>query len=156
MILFRMGEFKLHSGQESDFKIDCEALNDGDWYNLAWLIHKRLGPFRIAVGIPAGGIRLAEALQHFCTDDPRHPLVLVDDVYSTGASMCEAREQALHNVENVVGVVLFARNPVKESWIRAVFTMTLEDEPTVAVPVKMAEQFLKKKTSSSEPNLNKH
>jgi hypothetical protein len=124
--LFRTGEFPLHSGGTSNWKIDCDALTEADWRTIAGVISRKVGHFRNVYGIPKGGLALAEALAPMITGDWRHPFLIVDDVYTTGASMREAYAWTL-DTENIVGFVVFARKPVREDWIRALFTMA-DDE----------------------------
>lgn len=61
--LFRSGEFVLHSGQPSGWKIDADALTDADLATLAAIAAERLPPFGSVEGVPNGGLRFAEALQ---------------------------------------------------------------------------------------------
>lgn len=126
MSLFRTGPFILHSGNLSNWKIDCDALTGADWRTLAGVIAKRIGPFRSVCGIPWGGLPLREALVPFETHSPDDPWLLVDDVYSTGGSMRHLRSGYAPDAK-VIGVVVFARRPVQEDWIKALFTVTLEE-----------------------------
>jgi orotate phosphoribosyltransferase len=125
MNLFQIGDFTLHSGARSSFKIDCDALSGDDWAALASLIAARIGPFRSVYGIPCGGTRLASLLCEQATGDWRDPVLIVDDVYTTGASMREAHSWMGNPdpITNIVGAVVFARQPVREPWITALFTM---------------------------------
>lgn len=86
MTLFRFGDFTLHSGQHSRWKIDCDDFTDEDVASLAYLIAERKKPFASVSGIPAGGDRLARELEKYTSPDGTYHLV-VDDVYTTGASM---------------------------------------------------------------------
>lgn len=122
MNLFRSGEFPLHSGGESNWKIECDALTPEDWGTLAQMMAEKVGRFRNVYGIPEGGLALAEALAPMATTDWRDPFLIVDDVYTTGASMREAHLLTL-KATNIIGFVVFARKPVREGWIRALFTM---------------------------------
>lgn len=117
--LFRLGEVTLSSGQQSDFKIDCDALTDADLQCIAKLLASRLPPYNEVFGVPAGGLRLAAAMRKF-GQEGEYPLLIVDDVLTTGASMeCKRADR------NAVGAVIFARGPVP-SWITPLFTMTSE------------------------------
>lgn len=122
MSLFQLGSFKLHSGGESSFKIDCDALTPNDWECVAQLIANRAGRFRCVYGIPTGGEELAAWLNAWSTNDWRDPFLIVDDVYTTGKSMREAHRWVL-DTTNIIGFVVFARQPVQEPWIKALFTM---------------------------------
>src|SRR5690242_13489118 len=120
MGLFNFGDFCLHSGRVSDFKIDCDAMTDEDVRALAAVIRKRLPSFRAVVGIPRGGLRFAKALRPFATGRDADPVLIVDDVCTTGESLEAAWEEFLG--EPVVGAVLFARRHLPW-WAMAVFVM---------------------------------
>lgn len=125
--LFSLGKFTLHSGQKSFFKIDCDALTAGEVACLARLILDRVPPFGAVVGVPSGGDRLAAALAMNCRDAcPR--VLIVDDVYTTGDSIVRQREQVIKDLRchrsDIVGIVLFAREPIDASWVTAVFQLT--------------------------------
>lgn len=116
MQLFNIGDFRLHAGRRSTFKIDCDALTWGDLEALANLITKRLPSFGSVEGIPRGGLRFAECLYEYKTEGPT---LIVDDVYTTGTSMLEA---AADHVEPVLGAVIFARSLPPE-WVVPIFLM---------------------------------
>lgn len=65
--LFQIGDFRLHSGRKSTFKIECDALTDEDWETLARLISQRY-TFGWVHGIPKGGWKLAECLWQYAGD----------------------------------------------------------------------------------------
>jgi len=88
--LFQMGDFTLHSGQKATWKIECEALTDTDWETLAWMIAQNHS-FNRVIGVPTGGLKLAAALQQYCTG--RENTLVVDDVATTGASLWEEAEK---------------------------------------------------------------
>lgn len=115
--LFQSGFIRLHSGGHSSFKIDCDALTDGDLNTLAKLIAREFN-FSKVVGIPTGGNRLAYALQKWIKKDG--PLLIVDDVLTTGNSMEDEKEKYPHL--HVIGVVIFARGSCP-SWIHPMFEM---------------------------------
>lgn len=118
--LFNIGRFFLHSGHESNFKIDCDALSDEDWTSLARIIYERLSPFRKVIGIPEGGLNLAKALKPYCLPNPEYPTLIVDDVLTTGNSMDSMRNSLNDNVK---GCVVFARGKCPE-WITPIFSTT--------------------------------
>jgi hypothetical protein len=117
MSLFRLGDFKLHSGGQSDFKIECEGLDDDDLDAIAYMLAKLLPPFGLVEGVPHGGLGLAQAMSKWAGGPPNR-LLIVDDVLTTGASMEEQREG-----RDAYGAVIFARGPCA-SWILPLFTMT--------------------------------
>lgn len=117
MSLFKLGDFTLHSGASTFWKVDCDCLTDDDWTTLARMIYEENKPFRKVIGIPSGGLKLAKALQIYCFPNPEYPILIVDDVLTTGKSMEEARAG-----RNVKGAVVFARGAypdwIKPLWLR--------------------------------------
>lgn len=121
MSLFKTGCFNLHSGGQSRFKIDCDELSDHELKALTEQLLVRLPLFGAVEGVPTGGLRLAEALRPWASEciGKEYPLLIVDDVYTTGGSMEEFRAG-----RPAIGAVLFARKPIKHDWITALFTMS--------------------------------
>jgi orotate phosphoribosyltransferase len=120
--LFLTGNFKLSSGQLSDFKIDCDKLTDEDIKTLAVLVSKRIR-FRNAVGVPTGGNRLASALAPYAIDDSSLPTLIVEDVVTTGQSM----ERVKRTIEGpVIGVTIFARD-ICPYWVQPIFQLCFYD-----------------------------
>jgi orotate phosphoribosyltransferase len=123
--LFVRQDFILHSGQNSDFKIECDALTDNDWECLAYLISKQVS-FDSVRGVPNGGNKLAKALQKYSTNTWTQSILIVDDVLTTGRSMEEMKSNLIANnpkhYEEVwfKGFVVFARGECPK-WVKAVF-----------------------------------
>lgn len=117
--IFLKGDVILSSGQKSDFKIDCDGLSDDDIKCIAYLISKNIW-FKDVIGVPTGGIRLQNELKQYAIDDHTLPLLICDDVVSTGKSMEKLRLES--NQDNVVGVAIFARGK-HPSWIKSIFKM---------------------------------
>lgn len=125
MSLFTAGDFTLHSGEKSDFLIDCDALTSEDLAALASAVRKRCPWFwGRTVGIPRGGMRFAEALRKYDFNRGQHPgVLLVDDVFTTGSSMKEHMHKLLDEgvpVDKIRGVVIFARAETPE-WVWPIF-----------------------------------
>ena len=120
MNLFQTGNFKLASGQTSNFKIECDALTDEDWKTFAFLISKKI-KFSKVIGVPRGGLKLAKFLEAFEINDVTLPRLVVDDVYTTGGSIRKIMK------ENDIGFVIFARNVIDDPKVKALFTV---DEKT--------------------------
>ena len=118
MDLFQGGYFKLHSGRISKFKIECDALTDEDWETMAGIVGKKL-LFRDVIGIPTGGTKFAEKLDKYAKPESDLPILVVDDVFTSGKSMERVRAE-LGN--NVIGVVLFART-IPPKWVTPVFQL---------------------------------
>lgn len=116
--LFQTGVFALHSGERSSFKIDCDALTDGELTTLAGLLVPRLPPYYAVEGVPRGGLRLAPIMREHRSGNPTDPVLIVDDVYTTGASMEEQRGDRW-----AIGAVLFARRPVTHPWIMPLWSL---------------------------------
>ena len=87
--------------------------------------------FNQVQGIPRGGLRLAKALEIYCGNNG--PILVVDDVLTTGQSILEIR-QAIP--EPSLGVVIFARGKCPEG-ILALFQ--LSEEFMTKVPFKVIE-----------------
>ena len=122
-MLFKTGVFTSHSGAELLWKIECDALTDEDWETLAGIVANKW-QFSSVEGIPRGGLKFADALHHHMTPDTATHLI-VDDVFTTGASMSEA----LHRVSitganiDVLGFVVFARGDVSSfPWVKPMWT----------------------------------
>lgn len=119
MNLFQLGDFILHSGNRTPVKIDCDALTDDDLVTVAFMIARLQPlPFGTVEGVPTGGLRLAKALQEYCT--PGAGLLIVDDVYTTGASMETQRAG-----RPALGAVIFSRNDLVPAWITPLFRVSI-------------------------------
>lgn len=112
--MFEYGDYVLHSGSHSAFRIDCTALTHYDLCALASMVVPTLKPFGQVYGIPRGGIRFADVLQSYSTIGPR---LVVDDVLTTGASMQDEWMQGDQ------GLVIFTRTSLVPAWIRPIFSM---------------------------------
>ena len=134
MNLFQRGQFKLHSGGTSEFKIDADVLGNHSIETVAWLLAQRVEPFGVVYGIPSGGLRLARAMEEYQVgegQDGYERLLIVDDVLTTGQSMVDMRastvlQVALRaanlNITDTIGGVIFAR-PEPAPWITALWTL---------------------------------
>ena len=117
MTLFKLGTFTLHSGDRSNWKIDCDALVDNDYRALAFMIKERF-QFGAVFGIPENGTILAHHLARYVTEGPT---LIVDDVLTTGTSM-EHMKKNIHIMqgEDVIGVVIFSRGKCPD-WVVPLF-----------------------------------
>ena len=122
MTLFSSGEFHLHSGNISTFKIDCDHLADEDIRTLAKIISQRMSFGRV-VGIPTGGDRLAKELEKYSNTYYNPMILIVDDVLTTGSSMEEVRNK--YPRPFVKGVVIFSRGECPD-WITPIFQISKE------------------------------
>lgn len=120
MNLFEKKKWTMHSGETSDFKIECDVLTSDDWDTIAYLISKHVS-FVNVVGVPRGGLALAKALRKY--KNTLGPLLIVDDVLTTGASMEDEKDVYLERYNNnIVGVVVFARGKCP-NWVTPIFSM---------------------------------
>lgn len=120
MNLLQWGAFTGHSGDELQYKIECEALGNQDWDCAAQLMLALApGTFHTVIGIPRGGVALGDRLREHATPGGLYYLV-VDDVFTTGGSLIEAARPFAD--KPVAGLVLFARKKTP-GWIRPVFTV---------------------------------
>lgn len=123
MNLFQKVDLALSSGQKSDFKIECDALTDEDWECLAYFISKKVN-FHSVRGIRWGGVKLEIHLQKYCIKDDL-PLLICDDVLTTGNSMTKERDEFISKgikKKDIRGVVIFARGKCP-NWITPLFQM---------------------------------
>ena len=122
--LFQQQKFTSHAGIPMTWKIEMDAISDKEWDCLAAMIMDyQKEPFSKVVGIPRGGVKLQNALQKYSEREPKHPWLVVDDVYTTGTSFrefCTTKETMF-----AYKWVVFARQPTvkEECGVRALFTM---------------------------------
>lgn len=124
--LFQLGEFTLHSGKKSNWKIDCDSLTDEDLECLAWIVVNELKlRFHRVISVPTGGNRFACKLGAFRFYGASTNVLIVDDVLTTGDSMQRTYLDVLRKGycdSDIIGVVIFARGKCPE-WIRPIFQM---------------------------------
>lgn len=126
MSIFQQGRFISHAGIALDWKIECDALDDGDWQTLGAIVGAQFR-YRHVIGVPRGGLRLAEFAAQFATHDPADPVLIVDDVLTTGTSMEETRMKlASQERDKAIGVVVFSRHSAPPDWIKPIFTMWVD------------------------------
>ena len=124
--LFKSGDFKSHSGLDLSWKIEMDVLSDPEWFTIKKMIMEYSPPFREAVGIPEGGVKLGSLLNEHATGDEKDPVCIVDDVLTTGESMEYFLTQYQRNRRPfmVIGWVVFARSPCPH-WIKPLFQMPI-------------------------------
>jgi hypoxanthine phosphoribosyltransferase len=94
MDLFQSVNFISHAGIPMTWKIECDAISPQEWVTLAQMIKEHEHrPWQKAVGIPRGGVALGEALDAYSTGNPNDPILIADDVYTTGTSFREFKEE---------------------------------------------------------------
>jgi orotate phosphoribosyltransferase len=126
--LFKFGRFLSHSGLTLDYKLCCDAFTEADWTALAFLVNQRLGPFGLVVGIPRGGLPFAAALWPLRTKGVDRTL-LVDDIFTTGASMDEYRNILGSHADSLVGVTVFTRSPKVPPWVHPILAVCADFQP---------------------------
>jgi len=127
MDLFQTGKFTSHAGLQLNWKIECDAISDDEWNCFASMImeyEKR--PFSKVVGIPRGGKKLEDALTPYATGG-NHPILIVDDVWTTGTSFKEFTSIQLieDDIKNYTwfGWCIFARTAINFHNVSALFNM---------------------------------
>jgi orotate phosphoribosyltransferase len=128
--LFQHGDFTLHSGKKSTWKIEGDALTPSDWEGLAAIAVTFLPPFTEVYGVPRGGIPLAKAMTHHLSLTgeailPRLRLIC-EDVITTGSSIEAYRKQleVQYGSCPTVGLCVFARGSCP-GWILPLFQMPI-------------------------------
>ena len=119
--LLQLATITLHSGKKSGYKIECDALTQTDIEAAASMLALILPPFSMALGVPRGGVRIADALDNFASDH-QAPVCIVDDVLTTGGSMVAFRDQRPNTGRGAIGAVIFARGPCPD-WVTPLFTL---------------------------------
>ena len=124
MDLFQSVNFKSHSGLNLTWKIEMDALSEQDWFTIKKMIMEITPPFREAVGIPSGGVKLGDLLNEHATGKEGDPICIVDDVLTTGGSMEYFLSQYQRNRRpfTAIGWVVFARTQCPP-WVTALFQM---------------------------------
>ena len=121
--LFQTTDFKSHSGLDLSWKIECDALQDGEWFTLSKMIMEISPPFSKAVGIPRGGVKLGDLLNIHGTGKRTDPICIVDDVITTGESMNDfKRTKHWREPTEYIGWVVFARTTPPD-WVNVLFQM---------------------------------
>ena len=117
--LFTLGNFKLHLGGWTNWKIECNALREDDYEMLAWIIVKEWElKFGSVVSVPTGGDKFAEILRQYERKEASSTILIVDDVLTTGWSMEKMYD--IHPMKFKIGVVIFARGKCPK-WVRPIF-----------------------------------
>lgn len=127
--LFVLGDFVMHSGGIGKYKIECDALSDASIDCLAYMIAERVGEFSHVHGIPRGGLRLQKAMEKYTSPCPAR-LLIVDDVFTTGTSMEQARADMAKHFRHIWGAVIFARGSCA-NWITPLFRMEKHEAPKI-------------------------
>lgn len=125
MTLFQSGNFTLHSGQKSNWKIECDSLTNEDWATLARLAVTRLPPFGLVIPVETGGVKFAAALSEYQTYSQY--ILVADDVLTSGRSLEEAmqwvRNKYRIHINDIFGVVAFDRSRFSRYHVFPIFKM---------------------------------
>lgn len=117
--LFRYGGFRLRSGLQTSWKIDCDALTKRDWEALAWMARLLLEPYSRVVDCGGASKPFAEALRRIITIPGK--TLIADDVLTTGSTMDSMRHKiGKEDGEECIGIVAFARGRCP-AWITPLF-----------------------------------
>lgn len=123
--LFQSGKFKLHSGKERDWKIECDNLSDQEIETLVKMAIPRLPSFTELVSVPRGGDRIVKALTPYITrtTGTKKRRLIVDDVLTTGGSIKEVRDRYQDQIMSY-GFVLFSCKGNLPGWIIPLFQIS--------------------------------
>lgn len=120
MNLFMKGDFTLRSGRKSTYKIECDVLTVADWEGIAAAImeEKLLPNFSVVLGVPRGGLPLADALNQYATSESTLPIIIAEDIVTTCGSMERFRSSIMDQCfgREIIGVCFVARGPCP-SWV---------------------------------------
>ena len=130
--LFQKMDFVAHSGKKLTWKIECDAIQSSEWVTIAHIINElEKRPFGEVVGIPRGGVTLGNILQGYATGKDEDPLLIVDDVMTTGGSFKYFAEQYFRNrpYRKFFGWCVFNRgSDDAPAWVTSLFTMPYYSE----------------------------
>ena len=118
MNLFIKEKVVLNSGEISGFKIECDALTEKDWECLAYLASEKV-KFKDVISVPSGGDIFAKYLSQYKVDDESLPVLICDDVLTSGGSMERKRKEI---DEDTIGVVAFARGECPD-WVVSILKL---------------------------------
>lgn len=140
MNLFMTGDFTLRSGKKSRWKIECDALTKEDWAGLAAMAAEIIPPFGGVLGVPKGGIPFADALRRYATERQSDPLLIAEDVCTTGGSMVRyVKSLNISPDMRYYGVCVFAREEEWPTWVRPLFAFN-----PVKVMIRVAREIAAK------------
>lgn len=120
MNLFQWGLFTLRSGKTSNWKLECDGITADEWGALAAMAAEILPPFSVVSGVPRGGDPFAMSLATYRTEDAG-TMLIAEDVCTTGGSMERWRAGLTIRESKVIGVCVFAREPVWPDWVFPLF-----------------------------------
>ena len=123
--LFQKVDFESHAGLDLSWKIEMDALSENEWKCITHMIMELSQPFRAAIGIPRGGVKLGQYLNEHSTQKEEDPYLIVDDVMTTGGSMTEYKKEHFKDKFSI-GWVVFARSHVP-IWCDALFRMPYKE-----------------------------
>ena len=129
--MFVLGNFTGASGKMLPWKIECDDLTSGDWECIASACVKHLPKFSDVWGVPRGGIIFADVLQKYRYKGPPNvvglPVLIVDDVWTTGGSMTKFAEETIGlRPGQWIGLVAFARTHVLPENVKAFLKWGME------------------------------
>jgi len=128
--LFQWGEFTSHAGLKLNWKIECDAISKEEWKCLARIIReKETRNWCRAEGIPRGGLPLAQELDKFSTRSNDDPVLICDDIWTTGTSFKEYFKDHYPNwhlkKDRYIKWVVFARGITyaEQNSVKSLFSM---------------------------------
>ena len=132
--LFQSVNFTSHSCKKLNWKIECDGISNEEWVTIAEMIYEfEPRNFRDVEGIPRGGKKLEEKLKGYATGNEHDPLLIVDDVMTTGSSFEEYYLERLGGKPTTdpevragfFGWTVFARGSGPK-WVSSLFTMPIK------------------------------
>lgn len=105
--------FVSRAGLNLPFKFEADAISPASWENLAKAAAPRLPPFGPAVGVPRGGLILAQCMRKYADPDCG-TVLLCEDIWTTGGSWVKTAtayvgKDNVYDAARVIGLVLLAR-----------------------------------------------
>ena len=124
--IFRLGKEVSHPREELEWKIECGVLTERDYETIVHIIVEEWKlQFKKVVFLGENGDQFAAAVLPFIqVNNDNYPILIVDDVLTTGKSMVKAMLDVKQCYEcEVIGVVIFALGECPK-WIRPIFSFS--------------------------------
>ena len=122
MSTFLSGDYSVHLGRITPWRIDPSQFDDGDWDCFAQMVVERYPNFERVVGVSQYGVKLESHLTQHATHGG---LLIVDDVLhpqTINDMRLYFRTREKYVNHQIQGFVIFARVPCPR-WVRALWQL---------------------------------
>jgi hypothetical protein len=131
--IFSKGDYSIHNGRVTPWRIIPSSFSDEDWECFAQLIAERFPNFEKVIGVSQFGVKLESHLSQYSTHGG---LLIVDDVLypeTMNKMRLYFRTRKKYVNYDIQGFTVFARVPCP-SWIRALWQLDVRVEEWTQFP----------------------